>query len=108
VTIPMASFAVLLSGTPAWSLPAEPRLLRPWALGLNTRVRRLSEDPRGGARLVLWRDSVKMAAQRPVATALGFYFILGALKSLPEDNRFLRVANLDSGAALNFEPRPPW
>jgi O-antigen ligase len=33
---------------------------------VRSRVRWSLEDPRGGARLLLWRDSLRMAAERPV------------------------------------------
>jgi O-antigen ligase len=95
MTIPVASFAVLLSGTRAALLGliagaifclllVRPKMNRrdaaivlvfaagitafyvsPLGLRLKARVRWSSEDPRGGARLVLWRDSLNMAAQRP-------------------------------------------
>ncbi len=39
----------------------------PWGLRLRARTRWSSEDPRGGARLLLWRDSLQMAANRPLA-----------------------------------------
>ncbi|MDP8979274.1 MAG: O-antigen ligase family protein [Acidobacteriota bacterium] len=39
----------------------------PAGLPLRARVRWWQEDPAGGARLMLWRDSIRMGAARPVA-----------------------------------------
>ncbi|MBI2684884.1 MAG: O-antigen ligase family protein [Acidobacteria bacterium] len=38
----------------------------PWGLKLRGRTRWYMEDPRGGSRLYLWKDSLHMAAERPV------------------------------------------
>lgn len=95
-TVAIASFAALLSGTRAALLGliaggvvrlllVRPALNRrhallavafaagitvfyfsPSGLRLRARTRWSLEDPRGGARLVLWRDSLRMAAERPV------------------------------------------
>lgn len=38
----------------------------PWGAQLRSRARWSAEEPLGGARLLLWRDSLRMAASRPV------------------------------------------
>jgi O-antigen ligase len=40
--------------------------LSPWGTLLRGRVRWSAEEPLGGARLLLWKDSLRMAASRPV------------------------------------------
>jgi O-antigen ligase len=56
-----------IAGAVALLLAAAALYISPAGLPLRARVRWWREDPVGGARLMLWRDSIRMGAARPVA-----------------------------------------
>ncbi|MCW5977807.1 MAG: O-antigen ligase family protein [Bryobacteraceae bacterium] len=58
---------VLLFGAVAFTVALGGFYYSPWGQKLRSRTRWYREDPVGGARLLLWRDSLRMATAQPLS-----------------------------------------